>query len=57
MQFNFECTSALECDNTGFAILEGSFQNKIKPGFTLFVNEIIDKMGTASSQVFFIITH
>lgn len=49
MQFSFDCASALGCDQNGFAILEGSYQNRIMPGFTLFVNEILDRMGTASS--------
>ena len=50
MEFNFNCCDALGCDQDGFAIIEGSYQNRIMPGFTLFVNEIIDKMGLASSQ-------
>lgn len=50
MQFSFDCVSALGCDQNGFAILEGSYQNRIMPGFTLFVNEILDRMGAASSS-------
>ena len=50
MQFNFNCEEALDCDKDGFAILEGSYKNRILPGFTLYVNEILDKMGEASSQ-------
>ena len=50
MQFNFDCTDVLSCDQNGFAILEGSYQKKVMPGYTLFVNEILDKMGTASSK-------
>ena len=50
MQFNFDCTDVLSCDQNGFAILEGSYQNKVMPGYTLFVNEILDTMGTASSK-------
>ena len=50
MQFNFDCTDVLSCDPNGFAILEGSYQNKVMPGYTLFVNEILDTMGTASSK-------
>ena len=49
MQFNFNCEEILDCDKNGFAILEGSYKNRIVPGFTLYVNEIIDKMGEASS--------
>ena len=36
MEFNFNC-------------LEGSYKNRIVPGFTLYVNEIIDQMGLLSS--------
>ena len=50
MQFNFNCEEALDCDKNGFAILEGSYKNRIVPGFTLYVNEIIDKMGELSSH-------
>jgi alpha-tubulin N-acetyltransferase 1 len=50
MQFNFDCTDVLSCDQNGFAILEGSYHNKVMPGYTLFVNEILDTMGTASSK-------
>ena len=50
MQFNFNCTDVLACDQNGFAILEGSYQNKVMPGYTLFVNEILDRMGAASSK-------
>ena len=50
MQFNFNCEESLDCDEKGFAILEGSYKNRILPGFTLYVNEILDKMGEASSQ-------
>jgi hypothetical protein len=51
MQFNFDCEQALGCNSEGFAVLEGSFQNGIKPGFILFVNEILDTAGYASSKV------
>ena len=50
MEFNFNCEEALECDENGFAILEGSYKNRIVPGFTLYVNEIIDQMGLLSFQ-------
>ena len=50
MQFNFNCEESLDCDEKRFAILEGSYKNRILPGFTLYVNEILDKMGEASSQ-------
>ena len=50
MQFNFNCEEILDCDKNGFAILEGSYKNRIVPGFTLYVNEIIDKMGESSSH-------
>ena len=51
MQFNFNCEQSLGCNTEGYAVLEGSFQNAIKPGYILFVNEILDSMGYASSKV------
>ncbi len=51
MQFNFNCEQALGCNVEGFAVIEGSFQTAIKPGYILFVNEILDSMGYASSKV------
>lgn len=50
MQFNFNCEQILGCDREGNAVLEGSFQGGIKPGYILFVNEILDSMGFASSK-------
>ena len=50
MEFNFDCAQALGCDEKGFAILEGSYQNRIVPGYILFVNEILNSMGDASSR-------
>ena len=50
MQFNFDCEQALDCDQNGFSILEGSCQNRIVPGYRLYVKEIIDKMGQLSSK-------
>lgn len=51
MQFNFNCEQILGCNAEGFAFLEGSFQEGIRPAYSLFVNEILDTMGTASSKV------
>jgi len=51
MQFNFNCEQILGCNNEGFAILEGSFPKAVKPGHTLYVNEILDSMGYLSSKV------
>jgi hypothetical protein len=51
MQFNFNCEQILGCNEEGFAVLEGSFQAGIKPGYILFVNEILDSMGYASTNV------
>lgn len=51
MQFNFDCQRILETDNDGFAVLEGSFIKAIKPAYLLFVNQIIDAIGYASSKV------
>ena len=31
MQFNFNCEESLDCDEKGFAILEGSYKNRILP--------------------------
>jgi len=53
MQFNFDCQRILDSDLDGFAILEGSFANAIKPAYILFVNQILDAIGFASSKVFF----
>ena len=50
MEFNFDCVQALGCDQNGFAILEGSYQNRIVPGYILFVKEILNSMGEASSR-------
>lgn len=51
MEFNFDCARALNCNGDGFAVLEGSYQKGIKPAFIPYVNEILDKMGYASSKV------
>ena len=50
MEFNFDCVQSLGCDENGFAILEGSYQNHIVPGYILFVKEILNSMGEASSK-------
>ena len=50
MEFNFDCVQSLGCDENGFAILEGSYQNRIVPGYILFVKEILNSMGEASSK-------
>ena len=51
MNFSFNCIEALDCDpQTGIAILEGSYQNNILPSYSLYVNEIIDKIGLASAK-------
>ena len=50
MQFNFNCEAALDCDQNGFSILEGSCHNKIVPGYLIYVKEILDKMGELSSK-------
>lgn len=51
MQFNFDCERILETDKEGFAVLEGSFIKAIKPAYLLFVNQILDAIGFASSKV------
>ena len=50
MEFNFDCVQSLGCDENGIAILEGSYQNRIVPGYILFVKEILNSMGEASSN-------
>ncbi len=50
MEFNFYFVQSLGCDENGFAILEGSYQNRIVPGYILFVKEILNSMGEASSR-------
>lgn len=49
MEFNFDCCQSLGCDQEGFAILEGSYLNRVVPGYVLFVKEIVNSMGEASS--------
>lgn len=50
MEFTFDCEQVLNCDRDGFSIIEGSFQSSVKPGFILYVNEILDKMGFESAR-------
>ena len=50
MQFNFDCEQCLDCDRNGFSVLEGSCQNRIIPGYRLYVKEILDKMGQLSAR-------
>ena len=50
MQFNFNCEQCLDCDENGFSILEGSCQNRIIPGYRIYVKEILDKMGELSAR-------
>jgi alpha-tubulin N-acetyltransferase 1 len=50
MQFNFDCEEALDCNKNGFSILEGSCQNRIVPGYRIYVKEILDKMGELSAK-------
>ena len=50
MQFNFDCEQCLDCDRNGFSVLEGSCQNRIIPGYRLYVKEILDKMGQLSAK-------
>lgn len=52
MQFNFNCEQVLNTNSEGFAIMEGSYPAAIRPGYQLFVNEILDSMGYASTKVF-----
>lgn len=51
MQFNFDCQRILETDKEGYVILEGSFIKAIKPAYLLFVNQILEAIGYASSKV------
>jgi len=51
MNFSFNCIEALDANpQTGIAVLEGSYQNNILPSYSLYVNEIIDKIGLASAK-------
>ena len=50
MIFNFDCEHALDCDRNGISILEGDCQNRIIPGYLLYVKEILDKMGQLSAR-------
>ena len=50
MEFKFDCEEILDCDRNGFSVLEGSHQNKIIPGYKIFIKEILDKMGELSSK-------
>ncbi len=50
MQFNFDCEQCLDCDRNGFSVLEGSCQNRIIPGYRIYVKEILDKMGQLSAK-------
>ena len=50
MKFNFDCEQCLDCDQNGFSVLEGSCQNRIIPGYRLYVKEILDIMGQLSSK-------
>ena len=50
MQFNFDCELYLDCDRNGFSVLEGSCQNRIIPGYRIYVKEILDKMGKLSAN-------
>ena len=45
-----ECEKSLDCNEKRTSNLEGSYKNRIIPGFTLYINEILNKMGEASSQ-------
>jgi hypothetical protein len=44
MEFNFDCVQSLGCDENGFAILEGSYKNRIVPGYVLFVQDILNSI-------------
>lgn len=50
MEFNFNCEHALNCDENGIAIIEGSFESNIRPSFKLHVKHILDILGEKSSQ-------
>jgi hypothetical protein len=51
MQFDYNCERFLETDSEGFAILEGTSQKDIKKAHEVFVNQMIDSIGWASSKV------
>ena len=51
MQFDFNCERFLESDSEGYVILHGTYQKDVKKGHEVFVNQIIDSVGWASSKV------
>ena len=51
MEFEFNCEKLLNCDKNGFGILEGTNQEYLKHCNKTQINEIIDKIGYASSKV------
>ena len=54
MEFEFNCEKLLNCDKYGFAILEGTNQEYLQHYNKSQINEIIDRIGYASSKVKFI---
>ena len=50
MEFKFDCEDILDCDKNGYSIIEGAQQNKIIPGYKIYISEILDKMGELSSK-------
>ena len=51
MQFDYNCERFLESDSEGYVTLQGAYQKDIKRGHEVFVNQIIDSVGWASSKV------
>jgi hypothetical protein len=51
MEFNFNTEHILECDKEGFALLEGTYQDAIKPAYLFYVHEILNAVGEKSSRV------
>jgi len=50
MELNFNLEEALSSDMKGIAILEGSYETNIRPGFKLQLKSIIDIIGDLSSK-------
>lgn len=51
MEFAFDCEHILGCDRDGFALLEGTYQDAIKPAYLFYVHEILNNIGQESSRV------
>ncbi len=51
MDFNFNCEHILDSDNEGFTLLEGTYQDAVKPAYLFYVHEILNAIGQDSARV------